>query len=118
VVKPVQEMVPEQVTVLVAIEETFAPPLDITSWPAVRLEEVLMPQYVRVEAVPPTKLPRVPAVEKGPETAYEEVATDWSGPLPLPAPYIREPEVKVVLPVPPYATAIEEVPTMVPAELV
>lgn len=38
-----QDVLPEHVTLVVAIEETPAPPFDITSSPAVRLEVVLMP---------------------------------------------------------------------------
>jgi hypothetical protein len=43
VVKAVQFIVPEQVTEVVATEETFPAPLLITSWPAVREDEVAMP---------------------------------------------------------------------------
>jgi hypothetical protein len=66
----------------VATDETPAPPFEVRIWPPVRFEVVLMPQYVSVEFEPPTKAPKVPAVLKGPLTAYEEVATDCSAALP------------------------------------
>jgi hypothetical protein len=52
------------------------------TWFAVMAVVVERPQYVSVEFDPPTSAPRVPAVEKGPETEYEEVATDWSAAFP------------------------------------
>ena len=56
-----------------------------------------------VELLPPTRLPRVPVIVRvEPERAKEEVATAWT--LPVPEPYMSEPEESVVEPVPPLAT--------------
>jgi hypothetical protein len=81
-------MVPEvmkgPLTASVEVPTLDTPELEVLKriWFAVMAVVVERPQYVSVELEPPTSAPSVPAVEKGPETLYEEVATDWSAAFP------------------------------------
>ena len=63
-----------------------------------------MPLVVRerVPLVPPTREPKVPEKLNSPARVSVVVATDWRAPVP--EPYTKEPEVKVVFPVPPPLT--------------
>jgi hypothetical protein len=87
--------VPVPKSVEVAIDCTALPLVVYKSWPVERFDEVARPQYVQVEAVPPTRAPKVPEKFAGnEESESEEVATFWSAPLP--APYTRLPAVNEV----------------------